>query len=114
MMYVNAFGVPVVYVNSVGSLEYMPGKMGELMKIAGFSMNGMSKIYALESKEIHGTIPGAVAADVEINPKSRVKDIRFHGENILPGNWLFKLLILKPDTKAGIRLYNAGICGEKA
>ena len=114
MMYVNAFGVPVVYVNSVGSLEYMPGKMGELMKNAGFSMNGMSKIYALESKEIHGTIPGAVAADVEINPKSRVKDIRFHGENILPGNWLFKLLILKPDTKAGIRLYNAGICGEKA
>ena len=113
MMYVNAFGVPVIYVNSVGSLEYMPGKMGELMKKAGFRMNGMSKIYAMESKEIHGTIPEAVASDVEIAPKSRVKDIRFHGENILPGNWLFKQFILKPDTEAGIRLYNAGICREK-
>ncbi len=113
MMYVNAFGVPVVYVNSVGSLEYMPGKMGELMKKAGFRMNGMSKIYALESKEIYGAIPEAVAADVEINPKSRVKDIRFHGENILPGNWLFKQFILKPDTEAGIRLYEAGILRDK-
>ena len=113
MMYVNAFGVPVVYVNSIGKLEYMPGKMGELMKNAGFRMNGMSKIYALESKEIYGTIPEAVASDVEITPNSRVKDIRFHGENILPGNWLFKQFILKPDTEAGIRLYNAGICREK-
>ena len=113
MMYVNAFGVPVVYVNSIGELEYMPGKMGELMKNAGFRMNGMSKIYALESKEIHGDIPEAIAADVEINPKSRVKDIRFHGENILPGNWLFKQFILKPDTEAGIKLYDEGISREK-
>ena len=33
--------------------------------------------------------------------------IRFHGEDILPGNWLFKKLILKPDTKAGILSYEA-------
>ena len=31
-LYVDAFGVPVVYVNSKGSLEYMPGMMGAMMK----------------------------------------------------------------------------------
>ena len=31
LMYVDAFGVPVVYVNSKGSLEYMPGLMGKMM-----------------------------------------------------------------------------------
>ena len=36
-----------------------------------------------------------------------MKEIRFYGEDILPGNWLFKHLILKPDTKAGIRSYEA-------
>ncbi len=34
--YKNAYNVPVVYVNSVGKLEYMPGKMGKLMAKAGY------------------------------------------------------------------------------
>ena len=29
--------------------------------------------------------------------------IRFHGQDILPGKWLFKHRILRPDTRAGIR-----------
>ncbi len=53
MMYVDAFGVPVVYVNSKGSLEYMPGKMGAMMQKSGFKMNGMSKIYAPDAIAIH-------------------------------------------------------------
>ncbi len=46
-------------------------------------------------------------SEVVICPKRRVKDIRLHGEDILPGNWLFKHLILEPDTKAGILSYEA-------
>ena len=114
MMYVHAFGVPVVYVNSVGKLEYMPGMMGRMMERAGFRMNGMSKIYGLELNEIQSTIPEAVAADVGIHPGQRVKDIRFHGEDILPGNWLFKQFILKPDTEAGVKLYNAGVAQKRS
>ena len=109
-MYVDAFGVPVVYVNSVGSLEYMPGMMGSMMKKHGFRMNGMSKIYTGEvgnAIPINAGIPEAFGAEIAIAPHRRVKDIRFHGEDILPGNWLFKHLILKPDTKAGIRSYEA-------
>ena len=49
MAYIEAFGVPVVYVNSIGELEYMPGKMGAMMKKYGFRMNGMSRIYAPKS-----------------------------------------------------------------
>ncbi|XCP86381.1 carbon-nitrogen hydrolase family protein [Roseburia hominis] len=105
LMYVDAFGVPVVYVNSKGSLEYMPGKMGAMMKRHGFKMNGMSKIYAPDAIAIHMGTPEVVASEVVICPKRRVKDIRFHGEDILPGNWLFKHLILEPDTKAGIISY---------
>lgn len=107
MMYVEAFGVPVVYVNSKGNLEYMPGMMGEMMKKHGFRMNGMSKIYANDAIPIDTDIPEAVGADVGIISKHRIKDIRFHGNDILPGNWLFRHLILAPDTKSGLKSYEA-------
>ena len=106
-MYVDAFNVPVVYVNSRGSLEYMPGMMGAMMKKRGFRMNGMSKIYAKEAQEIETDMPEAYGAEIELQPSRRSGEIRFHGQDILPGNWLFKHLILKPDTKAGIRSYEA-------
>ena len=105
MLYVDAFNVPVVYVNSKGSLEYMPGMMGKMMKDHGFTMNGMSRIYPTDLEQIETDIPEVVGAEVELHPEYRRKDIRFYGEDILPGNWLFKHLILKPDTAAGIRSY---------
>ena len=107
LLYVDAFGVPVVYVNSTGSLETMPGIMGTMMKKHGFRMNGMSKIYAHSSKPIETAISEAVGAEIELHPGKCMKEIRFYGKDILPGNWLFKHLILKPDTKAGIRSYEA-------
>jgi len=107
LMYANAFRVPVVYVNSTGSLEYMPGRMGAMMKRRGFRMNGMSKIYAPDAVPIPVDLPEAVASEIRLCPGRRVKDIRFHGDDLLPGNWLFKRLILKPDTEAGIRSYEA-------
>lgn len=107
MLYVDAFGVPVVYVNSVGKLEYMPGKMGTMMKKQGFRMNGMSRIYAHDAATIDAGISEAIGSDIDLSPKQRNKDIHFHGDDILPGNWLFKHLILTPDTKNGIRSYEA-------
>ncbi|MBQ6559426.1 MAG: carbon-nitrogen hydrolase family protein [Erysipelotrichaceae bacterium] len=107
MLYTEAFEVPVVYVNSTGSLEYMPGMMGSMMEKHGFRMNGMSRIYAKNAKNIETDIPEAIGAEISLIPHKRVRDIRFHGEDILPGNWLFKKLILGPDTRAGIRSYEA-------
>ena len=106
-LYAEAFGVPVVYVNSKGSLEYMPGMMGAMMKQHGFRMNGMSRIYADDAEILETGIPEAMGIDVNLTPHTRSKEIKFHGQDILPGNWLFKHLILKPDTKAGIRSYEA-------
>lgn len=113
MLYADAFGVPVVYVNCVGDLEYMPGMMGAMMKRSGFRMNGMSRIYAPEWKEIQTEVPEAVGMEVSLSPHRREKDIRFYGEDILPGNRLFKLLILRPDTEAGIRSYEAAVGKQK-
>ena len=107
-MYAEAFGVPVVYVNSRGSLEFMPGRMGSMMKKHGFRMNGMSRIYAPDMIPVHMEIPEAVAAEVELRAGRRRKEIRFYGEDLLPGNWLFRHLVLEPDTKAGLRAYEAG------
>ena len=107
MKYVEAFGVPVVYVNSKGSLEYMPGMMGAMMQKHGFRMNGMSRIYANDAVPINTGIPDVMAAEVVVSPKRRVKEIKFHGKDILPGNWLFRHLILAPDTKAGLKSYEA-------
>ena len=106
-IYVDAFGVPVVYVNSKGALECMPGKMGAMMARHGFRMNGMSRIYALTAAPIDTDVPEAIGAALDLSPHRRTRDIRFHGQDILPGNWLFKHLILKPDTIAGIRAYEA-------
>jgi omega-amidase len=105
MMYVEAFGVPVVYVNSKGKLEYMPGKMGSMMAKAGFRMNGRSRIYASEGEEIRTGIAEAVGMEVSLSAQKRKKEIPFYGEDILKGNWFFRTFILNPDTKAGIRLY---------
>ena len=105
MAYVKAFGVPVVYVNCKGQLEYMPGKMGAMMARRGFRMNGLSQIYANDATPIHTEIPEAKGVDVDIRPQRLHHEIKFHGNDILPGNWLFRWLILKPDTEAGIRAY---------
>lgn len=109
-MYADAFGVPVAYVNSVGSLEHMPGMMGAMMERHGFRMNGMSHIYAPDARNSDGVsivtdVAEVTGVEVDLAPHRRTGDIRFHGQDILPGNWLFKHLILVPDTRAGIRAY---------
>ncbi len=112
MLYVDAFHVPVVYVNSVGALEYMPGMMGAMMARHGFRMNGRSKIYAPAGAPIPTDVPEAVGWEADLRPQRRQKDIPFYGRDILPGNWLFKHLILKPDAKAGLKAYEAARKGE--
>lgn len=104
--YMKAFQVPVVYVNSVGKLEFMPGKMGSMMAKAGFRMNGRSKIYADNGNPILSGKSEVLGYDTVISPQRRKKDIRFYGNDIIKGNYLFRKLILEPDMKAGIRLYN--------
>lgn len=103
--YKTAFQVPVVYANSKGRLEYMPGKMGRMMEKAGFTMNGYSKIYYENGVAVDCGIPEAVGADIAISPQKRQSDIHFYGDDITKGNWFFRKLILKPDTKAGIKIY---------
>lgn len=106
--YEKAFNIPVVYVNSKGKLEYMPGRMGRMMEKAGFTMNGMTKIYYRNypsGTDIESDVKEAIGADVTICPRRRQGDIRFYGNDISKGNWFFRRFILKPDTKAGLRAY---------
>ncbi len=103
--YEKAFGVPVVYVNSVGALEPMPGMMGKMMESAGFRMNGRTKIYASSGSPLCAGIPEAVGLEAELKDKRRQSDIRFYGEDINKGNWFFRTFILKPDTWHGVRQY---------
>ena len=105
--YRDAFDVPVVYVNSVGALEYMPGMMGRMMAEQGFRMNGRSKIYASAGEEILCDVDEAIGLDAELADKKITRQIPFYGEDIIKGNLLFRLLILKPDTKNGVRIYNS-------
>ena len=107
--YAEAFGVPVVYVNSVGRLEYMPGKMGAMMKAAGFTMNGKTKIYASGGSNITCAVDEAEGCEVEVVERGRRKAIPFFGEDLMKGNFLFRNFILKPDVKAGIRQYNKSL-----
>lgn len=104
-MYMNAFGVPVVYVNSKGKLEYMPGKMGRMMAKAGFMMNGRTKIYSDTGICINVDLPEVLGMDIELVSRKIRHNISFCGEDLIKGNWLFRQFILKPDTKAGIKAY---------
>ena len=103
--YEKSFGVPVIYVNSKGSLAYMPGKMGRMMAKAGFAMNGRTKIYCKTGTVLEKYIPEAYGIDASLFPKTMKNDIHFHGQDIIRGNWLFRKLILEPDTKHGILEY---------
>lgn len=103
--YVNAFGVPVCYVNSVGKMDYMLGKTGKMMMDAGFRLNGLSNIYSSSGTPLESDIQEAMGIDIKLLPKERTKDIRFYGNDISRGNFLFRNLILKPDIKAGINFY---------
>ena len=104
--YLNAFDVPVVYVNSVGKLEYMPGKMGALMKKLGFTMNGRSKIFSNTGRTIETHSKEVLGIDVEIISKRRIANIKFYGKDLIKGNWIFRNFILKPDTKKGVKMYS--------
>lgn len=76
-----------------------------MMQKAGFTMNGLSKIYYTNGTAIECNMAEATGADLEIVPQRRQKDIRFYGEDIAKRNWLFRQFILKPDTRAGIKMY---------
>ncbi|NLA81758.1 MAG: carbon-nitrogen hydrolase family protein [Clostridiaceae bacterium] len=103
--YLEAFDLPVVYVNSLGKLEYMPGLMGAMMKKAGFTMNGKSKIYANTSQPISCGLKEAIGIDIDLVERGRKEDIHFYGEDIAKGNFFFRHVILKADIKAGLKQY---------
>lgn len=105
MSYAEAFDLPVVYVNSLGGLEYMPGLMGAMMKKAGFTMNGKSKIYADRGQSIACGLKEAIGLDIDMIEKGRQKDIHFYGKDIAKGNLFFRHVILKADIRAGLRQY---------
>ena len=65
-LYAEAFGAPVVYINSVGKLEPMPGLMGWMMKLAGFTMNGKTKIYAGAGQSIPLTLKEGKGCDLAL------------------------------------------------
>jgi len=100
-----AFGVPVCYVNSVGKMDYMLGKTGKMMLNAGFRLNGLSKIYCSGGAPIESDVQEAIGININLMPKERTKDIRFYGDDISRGNFIFRNLILKPDIQAGIHFY---------
>lgn len=108
-LYSKNFKVPVVYVNSFGKLEYMPGIMGYLMKLWKFTMNGNSKIYASNGTNIKTNTKEAQGIDIALVENTRKKDITFYRNDLIKGNKLFRLLVLKPDIKLGIMQYNKQI-----
>ena len=105
-LYLDAFNVPVVYINSYGKLEYMPGIMGYLMKLSGFLMNGKSKIYTNFGVSIESKLKEAFAFDLKLRQSKRIKAIVFYDSDLIKGNYFFRKIILKLDIKIGIRKYN--------
>lgn len=108
-LYHEAFHVPVIYINSVGTLEAMPGIMGYLMKRKKFTMNGKTKIYTSEGTKITQRVKEAVGHDIVLSAHKRTKDIPFYGQNLTRENTFFRHFVLKPDIFFEIRRYNKNI-----
>lgn len=103
--YVQAFGVPVMYVNSVGRMDYMPGTTGQLMVKSGFRLNGLSQIYSRQGNPLSTDIAEAIGTEVDLEAKQITGELKFYGENITRGNFLFRKIIMPLDIRAGIRSY---------
>ena len=104
--YADAFGVPVIYINSVGKLESMPGMMGLLMKLSGFTMNGKTKIYAVGAERISHDLKEVEGCETALSEERRKRDIAFYGDDLVKSNLFFRHMILKPDISIGIRQYH--------
>lgn len=108
-LYKDAFHVPVVYVNSVGKLEYMPGRMGRLMKKLKFTMNGKTKIYMTHGVKIISDLKEAEGYEIKLSEQKRKKDITFYHDDLMKGNTFFRYFILKPDIFVGTRRYHRNV-----
>ena len=104
-LYISAFDVPVVYVNSVGALDEMPGRVGARMKKHGYRMNGMSRIYSSDIETIETDVPEAIGAEVPIHSKRRIRDIPFYNGYLTPGHNLYRSITVKQDIKWAIKYY---------
>lgn len=103
--YLNAFDVPVVYSNSKGKLDPILGNTGKMMMKSGFRLNGMSAIYGKQGTSIATNIPEIVGWSRNIKPMTLNRDILFHGNDMIKGNWIFRKFILQPDIWRGVRYY---------
>lgn len=103
--YLDAFGVPVIYVNSVGKMDFMLGNTGKMMMGAGFRLNGHSKIYSKTGITIETDIPEALGINIVLKQNALQRKIRFYGNDINRGNLWFRNLIIKPDIKVGCHYY---------
>lgn len=106
-LYKEAFGIPVVYVNSRGKLDFMQGKTGKMMTSAGFALNGMTKIYSDSGTPILSDINEVIGMNVDLVSQKRKCDIRFYGNDLVKGNCLFRNFVIKPDIVAGVRYYES-------
>ena len=105
--YLRTFGVPVVYVNSVGAMPHMLGRTGKMMERSGFAMNGGSTIYSPGGRLLPDCPEGVLGLEWDPVSRKRRGSIRFHGEDLLPGNTLFRRLILPRDIADGVEFYEA-------
>ena len=104
-LYISAFDVPVVYVNSTGEMDEMPGKVGERMKKHGCRLNGMSRIYGTKEETIETDVPEAIGEEVPIHSKRRIKDLPFYNGYLTPGHGLYRAITVKRDTMWAIKYY---------
>lgn len=103
--YVRCFDVPVIYVNSFGPLELMPGIMGRLMKWLNFTMNGHTKIYTNQGRKISLNKKEIIGCELNLFEQKRRHELFFYGKNLMKGNFLFRHTILKLDILLGVRKY---------
>lgn len=104
-LYVNAFCVPVVYINSYGKLEHMPGITGKLMSFLNFTMNGKSKIYGSGCENIKLTQKNIIGCETILYENYKTNEILFYGLDLIKGNSFFRKTILKMDIFLGLKKY---------
>lgn len=104
-LYNSAFDVPVIYVNCVGPLEEMPGKVGAAMNRRGFRMNGLSRIYFEKAEPIETDVPEATGAELPVHSKRRVRDIPFYSGHLTPGSFFYRTFTIKRDAMWAVKYY---------
>lgn len=107
-IYASGFGVPVIFINSVGEVPPMRGILGKFMSPDYFRLQGGSAVFQPDgtAMRIEGSNEQVITSEIELGHKKMMSDKPAIYQGWLhPGSWLSRKVIIPLDRAFGSYYY---------